>query len=157
MVVKAVLFFGIGILLWHPLPVHPQSWLRAALLPPGAVLLFGGIALYLWGLRSLRRMFGPASGFGVRLHEGHRLVTEGPYRYLRHPMYVGIMSAGFGSLLLYRMWATLCLAVAVLALAKRGRREEKILGQEFGSEWETYRGRVPAWIPRFGVKKGNGA
>lgn len=156
LVVKAAICFAAGILLWHPLGIHLGSWQRVVLLAMGSVLLFGGLALYLWGLRSLSRMFGPASAFGVRLHEGHRLVTTGPYRYVRHPMYFGIVSAAIGSLLLYRMWTTLCLAAAVFALMMRARREEKVLAQEFGSQWEVYSSSVPGWLPWSGVKKGHG-
>jgi protein-S-isoprenylcysteine O-methyltransferase Ste14 len=71
-------------------------------------------------------------------------------------MYFGIVSAAIGSLLLYRMWTTLCLAAAVFALMMRARREEKVLAQEFGSQWEVYSSSVPGWLPWSGVKKGHG-
>lgn len=141
-------FVGLGARLWRPLPVRPSPWQRAALLLAGAPLFAGGLALYLWGLRSLGAMFGPSSGFGVRLSAGHRLVTSGPYAYVRHPMYTGVISAGIGGALLYRTWAALWFAVIMLGLAVRARREERVLAEEFGAEWAAYAARVPGLVPR---------
>jgi protein-S-isoprenylcysteine O-methyltransferase Ste14 len=142
-----ILFLAVGALLWRDLPLHLPSWLRVVLLLAGALLFFGGLVLYLWGLRSLGRMFGPSSGFGVRLHASHRLVTAGPYAHVRHPMYLAAIGVGIGSLFLYRTWTALCFAVIMLGLVVRARREEKVLADEFGLEWKAYAARVPAWFP----------
>jgi len=146
--VATVGFFGLGARLWRPLPVRPSPWQRAALLLAGGPLFAGGLALYLWGLRTLGTMFGPSSGFGVRLSAGHRLVMHGPYSYVRHPMYTGVIAAGIGGALLYRTWSALCFAVMMLGLAVRAHREEKVLAEEFGAEWTAYATRVPALVPR---------
>ncbi len=152
-----ILFFGVGALLWRPLPVHAPPWLQAATLTVGGPLFFGGLALYLWGLFALGRMFAPSSGFGVRVQAGHRLVTTGPYAHVRHPMYLAVIVAAIGGLLLYRTWAALCCAVIMFGLAVRARREERVLSQEFGPEWQAYASRVPAWLPRFGRGQRSGA
>ena len=67
---------------------------------------------------------------------------------MRHPMYLAVMIAALGSLLLYRTWAALAFAVLMLGLVVRARREERVLAQEFGQEWQEYAARVPAWLPR---------
>jgi len=157
LLVATILFVGVGVLLWRPLPIHPQSWLRVVLLSIGAPLFFGGLALYLWGIRSLAQMFGPSSGFGVRLHAKHRLVTTGPYAHVRHPMYVGVISTAIGSLLLYRTWTSLGFAIIMFGLAVRARREEGVLAQEFGNEWKAYASQVPPWLPRLRWRKEGGA
>ena len=157
LLLATILFFGVGALLWRPLPLHVPSWLRVILLSVGGLLFFGGLVLYLWGLRSLGQMFGPSSGFGVRLHASHRLVTAGPYAHIRHPMYLAVIGAGIGSFLLYRTWAALCFAVIMLGLMVRARREEKVLAEEFGLEWKVYASRVPAWFPWLQVKREDGA
>ena len=157
LLVATILFVGVGVLLWRPLPIHPQSWLRVVLLSIGAPLFFGGLALYLWGIRSLAQMFGPSSGFGVRLHAKHRLVTAGPYAHVRHPMYVGVISTAIGSLLLYRTWTSLGFAIIMFGLAVRARREEGVLAQEFGNEWKAYASQVPPWLPRLRWRKEGGA
>lgn len=149
LLVASILFVLGGVALWRPLPLHPAPWLRVICLIIGAALLFAGLAMYLWGLRTLGRMFGPSSGFGVRLHAAHRLITTGPYAHVRHPMYLAVIMAAMGSLLLYRTWAALCFAVIMYGLVIRARREERALAREFGSEWDDYRARVPAWLPRF--------
>lgn len=155
--VATILFVGVGALLWRPLPIQPQSWLRVALLSVGAPLFFGGLALYLWGMRSLGQMFGPSSGFGVRLHAKHRLVTSGPYAHVRHPMYLAVIATAIGSLLLYRTWASLGFAIIMFGLAVRARREESVLSREFGAKWEAYASHVPPWLPRLRGRKEGGA
>ena len=157
LLVATILFIGVSALLWRPLPIQPQSWLRLLLLSVAAPLFFGGLALYLWGMRTLGPMFGPSSGFGVRLHAKHRLVATGPYAYVRHPMYLGVISTAIGSLLLYRTWASLGFAIIMFGLAVRARREEGVLAQEFGAEWEAYASHVPAWVPRIGGRRGSGS
>jgi len=156
LLVATALFIAAGVLLWRPLPIQPPPWLRFLMLSVAAPLFFGGLALYLWGMRSLGRMFGPSSDFGVRLHAKHWLVTTGPYAHVRHPMYLGVICTAIGTLLLYRTWASLGFAVIMFELALRAGREESVLAQEFGDEWEGYASRVPPWLPRMGEKKEGG-
>lgn len=148
-----ILFVGVSAVLWRPLPIQPQAWPRVLLLSVSVPLFFGGLGLYLWGIQSLGQMFGPSSGLGVRLYAKHRLVTAGPYAHVRHPMYLGVISTAIGSLLLYRTWATLGFAITMLGLAVRARREEGLLAQEFGTEWNAYASYVPPWFPRLRRRK----
>jgi protein-S-isoprenylcysteine O-methyltransferase Ste14 len=141
-------FFGAGVWLWRPLPCRLETTARFLLSSGGCLLLVGACGLYLWGLRSLGAMFAPSSGFGVRLHAGHRLIEAGPYAIVRHPMYLAVMLAGGGSLMLYQTWATLGLAILMLGLVVRARREERVLERELGATWRAYATRVPPWLPR---------
>jgi protein-S-isoprenylcysteine O-methyltransferase Ste14 len=145
--VATLAFVGLGSVLWRSLPCHPSVLARVAALLAGALLLFGGIALYLWGMRTLGQEFDGASGFGVRLHAGHRLVTDGPYAVVRHPMYLAVICAFWGALLLYRTWTMALYAVLMLGLVVRGRREERVLAEEYGEEWRAYYRQVPGWLP----------
>jgi protein-S-isoprenylcysteine O-methyltransferase Ste14 len=54
-----------------------------------------------------------------------------------------------GSLLQYRTWTIVFLAVQGLVFLSRARREEQALAAQFGAEWEAYRRSVPAFVPRF--------
>jgi protein-S-isoprenylcysteine O-methyltransferase Ste14 len=153
LLVATVLFVVGGAALWRPLPIQVPPWVHVLLLPCGALMLFVGLALYLWGMRSLGQMFGPSTGFGVRLHAAHRLVTTGPYAHVRHPMYLAVITTALGSLLLYCTWTTLVFAIIMFGLAVRARREERVLAQEFGPEWEAYISQVPPWIPRLRIRK----
>ena len=144
------LFLIIGALLWRSLPIGDPTWSAAILLLLGSLLFFGGLILYLWGMRTLGQMFGPSTGFAVRLQVEHRLIVSGPYAHVRHPMYLAVIATSFGSLLLYWTWATLLFAVAMLGLIARARREDRVLSVEFGPEWQTYASNVPKWFPRLG-------
>jgi len=146
--ISMTLLFGAGMVwLWRPLPVVLPAAVRLVSLALGALLYFPALLLYLWGLRTLGAMFAPSSGFGVRLHAEHRLITTGPYAFVRHPMYLAVIAAGMGGLLLYRTWAMLLFAMAMFGLTVRARREEQALAAEFGAAWEAYCRRVPAWLP----------
>ncbi len=143
-----LLFAAAMVWLWRPLPLALPAPVRFASLALGALLYFPSLGLYLWGLRTLGAMFAPSTGFGVRLQAEHRLITAGPYALIRHPMYLAVIAAGSGGLLLYRTWAMLFFAVAMFGLAIRARREEEALAAEFGAAWQAYCRRVPAWLPR---------
>jgi protein-S-isoprenylcysteine O-methyltransferase Ste14 len=88
-----------------------------------------------------------SSTFGAHLYAGHRLVTDGPFAFVRHPMYLGILLAGVGGLLLYRTWTFVFLLTHIPSLILRAWREEEVLAEEFGREWQAYRERTPAWVP----------
>lgn len=114
----------------------------------GISLYFPGLALVLWGRLTLGKMYNVSSVLASQLYIDHQLIMNGPFAYVRHPMYLGFRMAAFGGLLIYRTWTLVFLAVALLGLAFRAQREEQGLTAEFGEQWEEYRQRVPAWIPR---------
>ena len=128
-----------------PMPLGDAS--RLTVLIAGTTLLLGGLGLYLAGMRELGAAFAPSSGFGVRLQRLHGLVTDGVFRWLRHPMYAGVVCASCGVLLIYRTWSGLALAVTMLGLVFRARREEGVLARRYGVEWDAYARSTPAWFP----------
>ncbi len=141
-------YFGACFLMWRPLRVTPSLPVRLLAVILGAMLYFPGMALVLWGRLTLGEMYNVSSGFGVQLYANHRLVTHGPYAYMRHPMYLGLLLAALGGLLLYRTWTLVFLLSNALAvIAFRGRREEQALAAEFGEQWQEYCRRVPYLIP----------
>lgn len=78
------------------------------------------------------------------------LVTDGIYRFIRHPQYTGIFLALIGQLIHWPTILTLLIfPVIVVAYYHLARREEKVLTQRFGSEYEQYRKRVPMSFPRY--------
>ena len=154
MLVQTVIFMAIGIALWHPVPINLSTSLHILILILGCLLYFPGIALYLWGYRTLGRMFGISSGFGASLYQDHKLIRMGPYKYVRHPMYLAVILAAFGALLIFRTWAMVLFAPLSLGVILRARREDDLLAEEFGDEWNAYKREVHGWIPvlRKGVK-----
>ena len=141
-------FFGACYLLWRPLPLPLSPPARAVALVLGMLLLFPGLVLYLWARLTLGEMYDVSSSMGAQLYADHRLVTNGPFAVVRHPMYLGIILASVGGLLIYRTWTLLFTTVSFLGLVLRARREEQALAAEFGEQWEEYCQRVPGWVPR---------
>jgi protein-S-isoprenylcysteine O-methyltransferase Ste14 len=144
------IFLGAGAVLWRPLPLLLSLPWRLAALILGTFIFVLGLSLYLWGLVALGGMFAPSTGFAVRLQAEPRLVTDGPFRFVRHPMYLAVVLSFAGGLLLYRTWTMFVFAAGMLGLAVRARREDGLLSAEFGEAWQTWAGEVPAWIPRLG-------
>ena len=141
-------YVAVGIALWRPLPIILSPNVYLILLIIGSLLYFPGIALYLWGYWTLGRMFGISSGFGASLYQDHKLIRIGPYRYVRHPMYLAVILAAFGALLIFRTWAMVLYAPLSLVVLVRAQQEERLLAEEFGEAWKNYRQEVNTWIPK---------
>jgi len=149
MLVLTIIYVAVGILLWRPLPHALSARTQLGSLMVGSLLYFPSIVLYLWGYRTLGRMFGISSGFGAVLYQDHKLVQSGPYRYVRHPMYLAVILAAIGALLIFRTWAMVLFSVLSLGVIFRARQEEHLLADEFGDAWKAYKRDVNGWIPTF--------
>ena len=80
--------------------------------------------------------------------EGGYLVTEGPYRWVRHPFYAGVLLLLLGAIVALRAWPALILyVVAVRLTVRRARIEEHNMRIEFGTPYDTYAERVPFLLP----------
>ena len=119
-------------------------------LPIGVRL--GGLALAIasaifaaWAMWSL----GKSYGIRMDLFEGHRLVTKGPYRLTRHPMYLGIVSFHFGATLAMESLALFVITILYVIpfTALRIRAEDRVLAEGFGDDFRAFAGRVPALVP----------
>jgi protein-S-isoprenylcysteine O-methyltransferase Ste14 len=141
-------FVTVGVLLWVPLPLRIRPEVGLALSTLGALVYFPGTALYLWAFVRLDEQFGVSSVLGAGLYRDHRLVTGGPFAYVRHPMYAGVLLAALGALLIFRTWAMALFAPTSLVVLARAEREEALLAEEFGQAWQAYAARVPKWFLR---------
>ena len=85
----------------------------------------------------------------ARLVEGHRLATRGPYRFVRHPIYTGMLGMLLATGLAISDWLTLFIAIIVFFIGTviRVRSEEKLLREQFGAEFDAFARRVPAMLP----------
>ena len=108
---------------------------RIDFLLAGLALATAGLALRLW-----------ASG---HIEKGARLAARGPYRWTRNPLYFGSFLMGLGfTLAAANVWLLgLFLFLFLLIYIPVMRREEEELGQAFGSPYESYRQRVPMFVP----------
>ena len=105
------------------------------------VLLAAGVAIVLWSLCYLRRAFSVVP-------QARTVVENGPYRYVRHPMYVGNMLtiAGLGLIVSTPSGLLLCLICLVFQVA-RARYEDRLMASTF-NEYGAYMSRVNAFFPR---------
>lgn len=85
----------------------------------------------------------------ARLVEGHKLATTGPYAYVRHPIYTGMLGMLLATGLAVSHWLPLIAALIVFFIGTmiRVRSEEGLLREAFGPEFENYARRVPAIVP----------
>jgi protein-S-isoprenylcysteine O-methyltransferase Ste14 len=108
-----------------------------------AILLVGGF-LRIWPMFVLGRRF---SGL-VAVQPGHELVTHGPYRWVRHPSYLGMMIGFVGWALVFRSGVGLvAVALALPPLLVRIESEEALLASQFGSAYADYRARTWRLLP----------
>ena len=142
-------YFGLCYWLWRPLRLTLSLPARVLALLLGTFLYFAGLALVLAGRLTLGRMYNVSSSFGAQLYADQQLVTHGPFAYVRHPMYLGILLVGLGGLFLYRTWTFVFIMAHWPGLIVRARREEQALAAEFGEQWANYCRDVPAWLPRY--------
>ncbi|HVQ97327.1 MAG TPA: isoprenylcysteine carboxylmethyltransferase family protein [Mycobacterium sp.] len=94
--------------------------------------------------------FVKAGGTPVPVAPTERLVVSGFNRYVRNPMYVGLLLAIIGQAMLFGDFRVLVYAAAAWAAPAAFVRwyEEPTLARQFGDEYEAYRHAVPAWLPR---------
>jgi len=85
----------------------------------------------------------------ARVVTDHKLATEGPYRFVRHPIYTGMLGMLIATGIAVSYWPALLVALVVffLGTAIRIRSEERLLRETFGLEFETYARSVPAIVP----------
>lgn len=112
----------------------------------GALLVMAGLI----PLVSAFVEFAKAHGTPMPLAPTDRLVVTGFNRYVRNPMYVGLLVAILGQALLFDSVGLVIYAVVVWVTTASFVRlyEEPSLSRRYGSDYEIYRRNVPAWLPR---------
>jgi protein-S-isoprenylcysteine O-methyltransferase Ste14 len=109
----------------------------------GLLLCGLGLAVAVWARANLGRNWGPA----MAVKEGAELVATGPYRYIRHPIYSGILLGIFGSTLVGGFVWLLVFVGSAVYFVFAARQEEQHLIQEFPHEYPEYRKRTKAFLP----------
>jgi len=113
-----------------------------------------GVLLIVAGLMPAVHAFvqiAKAGGTPMPLAPPERLVVNGFNRYLRNPMYVGLVIAILGQALLFGSRGLVLYAAVVWIITASFVHwyEEPTLSYQYGAEYETYRHNVPAWLPRW--------
>lgn len=144
-------FFGPGLEIGVGPWLITGGWESGGPSPPsrlaGIALLAAGLAVVAWCFACfVRDGVGSPSPLAPPLH----LVARGPYRWVRHPMYLATAAAIIGQgLLLGRPVLLACALLYLVALGLQVRwLEDPRLRARFGAEYDAYRTAVPGWIPK---------
>ncbi|WKE64103.1 isoprenylcysteine carboxylmethyltransferase family protein [Gallaecimonas kandeliae] len=125
---------GLGLDQLYPAPLRPLVWLLVA----------AGLVVITWALLTFRAAKTPV----IPTKDANALVTKGPYRFSRNPMYLGLSLVYLGLALWLQSLFSLLLLPAVLYslwwLAIR--REERHLEERFGQAYLDYKARVRRWF-----------
>jgi protein-S-isoprenylcysteine O-methyltransferase Ste14 len=139
-----VVFFAPPLEFMYLPAILPHTiWMQWA----GLVILVLSLALRIWGRMHIRGLY---SGH-VEVKVEHTLVQSGPYRFIRHPGYTGLVLMSLGVAFGYSSLIGL-LAIPILllpGLAYRMNMEEKLLKEHFGEEYRAYTRKTRRLIPFF--------
>src|SRR5215469_3887337 len=113
--------------------------------PLAATILALGTLLLLW---CVREFYVAGRGTLAPWSPPRHLVTSGPYRWSRNPMYIGVLTILLGWCVLWHSRTLLkyTLIVAAAVWLRVLVAEEPWAARNFGAEWEAYRTNVPRWI-----------
>ena len=109
----------------------------------GVALFVCGIALAVWARLHLGRNW----GMPMTQRAEPELVTSGPYRFVRHPIYSGLLTAMLGTALVSNLLGLIVVAVLVAYFYYCGRVEERNLAATFPAAYPEYRSRTKMLIP----------
>ncbi|PXV55353.1 Protein-S-isoprenylcysteine O-methyltransferase Ste14 [Dyella jiangningensis] len=138
-------------LLIGPEPWFHGTWLGSRVYPAtlagavsGALLTMLGVAFACWARQVLGRNWSSV----VQVKQDHELIQAGPYRWVRHPIYTGLLLAFLGTAVAIGEWRG-ALAVVIVALSFwfKLRLEERWMRENFGASYEQYMQRTKALIP----------
>lgn len=131
---------GVGAQRLLPVGLPDGAWIGVA----GKVCMMVAVGLFAWSFAALAR-------HGTTMEHGKAttaLVTSGPYRWSRNPMYValGLLLAGFAVEYDNAWWAGLTIMFVVAVHVFTVRREETYLDALFGADYRRYRDTVRRWV-----------
>lgn len=126
---------GVGLEQWRPWPVGVGDLVS---IPVAGVLAVVGLAVGAWAVRVTGRQ---------DLGTPSELVTDGPYRYSRNPMYVAWTAIYVGvAFAAATAWPLALLPVVAVLVHRQVRREERALEARFGVAYRRYRRRVRRYL-----------
>ena len=143
-------FLALGVILlafpgYHLIPGNPFLWPQSVVkLAIGLCLTVIGLSIAVWA----RRHLGTYWSGRITLKVDHHVIQSGPYAFVRHPIYSGILLALFGTVISIGT-AQSCIAIALMfvSFVLKLTLEERWLCAHLGTEYVEYRRRVKALIP----------
>lgn len=127
------------------------GWLTLHVVPTGSAGYWTGVVLLLAGLGFCcwaRAILGANWSGSVTLKRGHELIRSGPYRWVRHPIYTGLITALLGTAIVQaQVRSFIALVLLTGAFVYKLGVEERMLSELFAKEYARYRQEVAALIP----------
>jgi protein-S-isoprenylcysteine O-methyltransferase Ste14 len=120
-------------------PLHPIPWMAGTLC----------IALGLWLFYRSHADLGSNWSATLEVREHHRLISQGIYRHVRHPMYLAFLLYSLGQVLVLPNWVagpSFLIAFGLLFGLRVG-PEERMMLEKFGKEYEAYAARTKRLVP----------
>jgi protein-S-isoprenylcysteine O-methyltransferase Ste14 len=129
----------------------PLPWLYRYLWPSGlwsfwvgAAVTVAGLLFAVWARLHLATNWSSS----VTIKQGHELITSGPYRLVRHPIYTGILTGFLGTAIaLSQVRGFIALAIMFAAFWAKFRTEEQFMRTQFGETYATYSRKTAALVP----------
>ena len=111
----------------------------------GGLVFAAGLAVFRWSHKALGRNW----SITLEIREKHRIVSSGPYKFVRHPMYLSFLLMGLGQALLLPNWISGMAGIVGFAVLffLRVDKEERMMQDGFGPEYEQYMRRTKKIIP----------
>jgi len=145
---EALLFVGaVSTGLGNLIDAHRLKWVGGAAIQVFGLVLIGlGILVFLWSVVTRGQY-----SVSWEMPEDHALVTRGPYRYVRHPSYLGYFLMFVGLFPVLLSVVALLPLMAIPGYVRVARVEEELLVERFGEGYMEYMERTGRFLPRFRV------
>ena len=142
---------GVAFFLLGPGEWFGHSLIRENFVPHSNAVGIAGLLLCFLGLLiacRARYLLGRNWSLSVQVKQDHELITEGPYRYVRHPIYTGALLMYLGNALIVGDWRGLiAVAIVFASFWYKLQKEEQWMGNNFGPQYQEYRKRTKALLP----------
>jgi protein-S-isoprenylcysteine O-methyltransferase Ste14 len=148
-ILRSILFFAAIVLL---LADHlPMRWLYRHFIPTTLWSFYGGAVITVAGLLfaiRARVTLGANWSRSVTIKQGHELITSGPYKFVRHPIYTGILTGFLGSAIATTQYrGILAFLLVFFSLWYKLRLEERWMRDQFGLAYTEYARHTAALVP----------
>lgn len=145
-----ILFIILIALFFSNLPPE-LACLEYRLLPSGFIIILIGFVVMIFGQSIAvwaRVDLGRSWRGDINLTPSHQLIQTGPYKYVRHPIYSGLIFGMIGTFIIIgEIWMLIMLFVTLFALIPKSYSEEKLLLQMFPAAYQQYKKKVKAFVP----------
>lgn len=124
---------------------YPESFHWNVITSIGLVGIVAGLSLRIWAVLTLGRFF----TWFITVYDDHQLIRSGPFRFIRHPAYLGALILFVSTLVFLHAWigVVLSLVFQLLAYLRRIKYEEALMIERLGDRYRAYTREVNTMVP----------